>query len=59
MFNVQVKSNNTLFCYHNGATVSSQRRLQQLGEDRVSVGDVDALPAHGHVSQGAAGDDQT
>lgn len=44
---------------HYGATVSSQRRLQQLGEDRVSVGDVDTLPAHSHVSQGAAGGTQT
>lgn len=41
--------------HHNRATVASQRRLEQLGENGVSVGHVDAPPPCCHISQGAGG----
>lgn len=42
--------------YHNSATVASQSRLEQLGENGVSVGDVNNLFPHGHISQSAGGE---
>ena len=42
-------------CYHDSATVASQCRLQQLGENWVSVGNVDDLLPHCHIGKSTGG----